>query len=427
MSWWALAVVAALAAAWLRLQQMGSQIVIDDEWHALHKLLRADLLDILTHLDYADYSIPITVYFRLMRDTIGVSEWSMHLPMLVAGLALVVVAPWLVRSWTSLAVRVTWVVLLAISPFLVYVSRTARPYAFTALTGTIALVAFERWWRGTTHRRAWAAAYVAATVAGGYLHMTSLAFTLMPFVFFFVLSWRDRAAVTRLLRMGIVTATLLALALLPPVINDWFMFTAKAGVDSVTPSTAYRTLFLLSGTGHAVIVLLFLACAIAGAWRVWRRDRVLAAYLLVTMAVGTLAIVASRPNWVQHPIVFTRYLVSVMPLALLFAAEGLVAATPIRSAAAHAACIAAIAAIVVATGPLPAQWASPNQFTGHQRFQFDYDDARNPFVTERPGEPVPAFYRELARAPAGSLTLIEAPWRLESHFNPLVWYQHTHR
>ena len=163
MPWWALAVVAALAAAWLRLQQLGAQIVIDDEWHALHKLLRADLLDILTHLDYADYSIPITVYFRLMRDTIGVSEWSMHLPMLVAGLALVVVAPWLVRSWTSLAVRATWVVLLAISPFLVYVSRTARPYAFTALTGTIALVAFERWWRGTTHRRAWAAAYVGAT------------------------------------------------------------------------------------------------------------------------------------------------------------------------------------------------------------------------------------------------------------------------
>ena len=40
---------------------------------------------------------------------------------------------------------------------------------------------------------------------------------------------------------------------------------------------------------------------------------------------------------------------------------------------------------------------------------------------------VPRFYRELARAPAGSLTVVVAPWRLESHLNPHVWYQDVHR
>jgi hypothetical protein len=33
----------------------------------------------------------------------------------------------------------------------------------------------------------------------------------------------------------------------------------------------------------------------------------------------------------------------------------------------------------------------------------------------------------LAQKPSRSLTLIEAPWRLESNFNPHPWYQEVHR
>jgi hypothetical protein len=430
LSWWSVLAAAAVAAgAWLRLQQMGAQIVIDDEWHALHKLLRADLLDTLTHLDYADYSIPITVYYRVLRDTIGVSEWSMHAPMLAAGIALVVVAPWLVREWTTARVRATWTVLLAISPLLVYVSRTARPYALTALTGTAAIVAFERWWRGPpSSRRAWGAAYVIATFAGGYLHMTSLAFTLTPFLFFMALSFRDREAVRRLLKMGAITALPLLAAILPPVINDWHMFSAKAGVDSVQVATAYRTAFLFAGAGSVPVAAFIAVCVVAGAERFRRRDRVLAAYLFTVIAVGTVAVIAARPNWIQQPIVFARYLVAVLPFMLLFAAEGVVwLVSPIHRHPAQTMCVAALGVVLVIAGPLPAQWSAPNQFTGHQRYQFDYDDEWNPFVTQHPTEPVPAFYRELARAPAGSLTIIEAPWRLESHYNPHVWYQQVHR
>ncbi len=130
--------------------------------------MRADLLDILTHLDYADYSIPLTVYFRGLYDTVGITEWGMRAPMLVAGIALVAVAPLLARPWASAPVRATWAVLLAVSPLLVYMSRTARPYALTALLATLALIAFERWYRGegrrrdagarsTSRRRSWAA------------------------------------------------------------------------------------------------------------------------------------------------------------------------------------------------------------------------------------------------------------------------------
>jgi hypothetical protein len=184
---------------------------------------------------------------------------------------------------------------------------------------------------------------------------------------------------------------------------------------------------MLAGTPYVAVAVALVACAVVGAVRWWRRDRLLAGYVLVVMAGGALAIMAARPTWVQQPIVFARYLMPVLPIMLLLAAEGLVALTPIRAAPAHAACIAAIAAGLLIAGPLPAQWYSPNQFSNHARFQYDYDDEHNPHVRLRPPDPLPAFYRELARAPAGSLTVVEAPWRLESHFNPHVWYQQVHR
>jgi len=427
-AWIALPTLALVAGGWLRVHDLSRQIIIDDEWHAVHKILRADMLDIVTHLDYADYSIPLTVYLRWLHDLSGVTEWGMHLPMLVAGIALIAVGPLLARSWTTLPVRATWAVLLALSPLLVHFSRTARPYAITALLATIALIAFHRWYFATRHRDAWGTAYVAATFVGGYLHMMSLAFTLMPFIYFGARALHgDRADLRRLVRMGVATALPLAVALAPPLANDWFMFTAKAGVDSVTPASAYRTLLVLAGSAHPAVAAVFAVCAIVGGFRLWRRDPVLAGYLFAVMAGGTLAILAARPSWVMLPPVFARYLVPMLPIGLLLTAEGIVALTAIPAAPIQAMAVSLLAIAWWATGPLPAQLTVPNQFTEHMRYQFDYDDAHNPYVQQVPVEPVSPFYRELAKAPPGSITLVEAPWRLESHFNPLVWYQQVHR
>jgi hypothetical protein len=237
---------------------------------------------------------------------------------------------------------------------------------------------------------------------------------------------RDRASFLRLVQLGLVTAALLALVLLPPLVNDWFMFAAKAGQDSVGLDTLERTVLMIAGTGHGIVGVAFLAFVALGWIRWWRRDRALAGYALALVTIGSVATAMARPNWVQYALVFARYLMPIVPLLLLLAAEGLVVAMPWRSEALRAWVVAAVGVALVASGPLPLQWYSPNQFTSHQRFQFDYDDAHNPYVTQR-AQGVPAFYRELARAPARSLTIIVAPWRLESHLNPHVWYQAVHR
>ena len=199
--WFALAVLAFVAGVWLRLYQLRTQTLIDDEWHAVRMLIGSDAAGIVTHFGYADHCIPLTLYYRWLYDLGVLSEWQMHLPLLIAGIALMVLAPLLLRGALTWPVRAVWLALLAISPVLVYLSRTARPYALDCLCAFVAIVAFHRWRNGGGRR--WAVAYVVATVAAAWLHVLTVVFTLWPFVWFGLPALRNawrrstRAAGTR--------------------------------------------------------------------------------------------------------------------------------------------------------------------------------------------------------------------------------------
>ena len=82
---------------------------------------------------------------------------------------------------------------------------------------------------------------------------------------------------------------------------------------------------------------------------------------------------------------------------------------------------------LVAVGPIAGYWYSPNQFMSHPDCQFDYDPAYNAYRTQLPDGPIPAFYARLAKLPPRSLTLIEAPWSLQTDHDPEPLYQRVHR
>jgi len=77
----ALLVVLALAwigvGAWLRLFEFGAQIVIEDEWHALHKIVAAGAYDIFTSFGNNDYSIPLALYDRWLMARGALTEWTL--------------------------------------------------------------------------------------------------------------------------------------------------------------------------------------------------------------------------------------------------------------------------------------------------------------------------------------------------------------
>jgi hypothetical protein len=436
-AWSFVIALAIVAGTWLRWYQLRTQVLLDDEWHAVHKVLHSDAAGIATTFGFADHSIPLTLYYRFLALHGGLTEWVMHLPLLLSGIALIVVAPSLLRRETTLPVRATWVALLAISPLLVYHSKTARPYALTSLLTFVAIVAFRRWWLGQERAKTWAAAYVAATFLAGWLHPITLPFTLLPFAYYGIRALvaergagatNARAELSRLIPLGFLTALPLAAALLPPLVNDWLRLSAKAGANSVTPESIYRTLLMLFGIASPALLLALIAATALGVHQLWRRDRDWTAYLATVLLGSAVAIAAAGPQWIHHPAVFARYLLPALPFVLLFLAEGVIACLErLRLPMLQAALAIGLSALLFFAGPMPDYLYNPNQFIGHLRFQYDYDPAHNPYVQEIPREPIPAFYRTLAGKPPRTLTLIEAPWRLESNFNPHPWYQEVHR
>src|SRR5438093_13553475 len=91
-----LAAVAVGAA--IRLDQIREQIVLDDEWHALHAILRFGYGRILTHFGWTDVCIPLAVYDKAVADTVGLSETWMRLPVLLAGIGSLLVLPLMLRA-----------------------------------------------------------------------------------------------------------------------------------------------------------------------------------------------------------------------------------------------------------------------------------------------------------------------------------------
>ena len=436
----ALAVLAAAsitAGVYLRATQLSTQILLDDEWHAIHKLLHSDVKGIVTSFGVADYSIPLTLYYRFLALHGGLSEWQMHVPMLLAGITLLVAGPWLLRRDAPPAALAAWVALLAISPLLVYLSRTARPYALTCLLAFVAVVAFRNAWSGRSHAKAWGGTYAACTVLAGWLHLVTLPFTLLPFAYYAVAAFRPRRresdrnraqALHRLVYLGAATAIPLAVVLVPPFAASAAQLALKAGAHGVTIDSMYRTTLMLFGIASPGLLATCVTLCAIGAYRHARRDASFVRYIAFLCAGSAVAIAAARPQWIQHPLVYARYLLPALPFALLFVAEGAVVLVGwLRPAGLAPAALALGAVLLYEAGPIPAYLYRPNQFMGHARFQFDYDPAHNPYVQEIPRDPMPAFYRSLAQQPPASLTLIEAPWRLESNFIPFPWYQQIHR
>lgn len=425
-----------VVGAYLRVAQLATQMLMDDEWHAVRMLLQSGYAGIARHFGLADHSIPLTLYYRWLYVHGLLDEWSMHLPLLVAGLALLVLAPGLLRR-LPLPTRVLWCGLLAISPPLVYFSRTARPYALLALAGLVALVAFRNWQAGGPRRHAWAGAYLVASVLAGWAHPLSLVFTLWPFVHYGMPALLDlrrrqqrRQAGRRLAGLaGLGAATLVPLALLlgPPLVADWDALVGKAGASSVSAASFGQTLLMQFGVVPAWLCLGLIALAVLGAWRLAQREPDLLALTLGASLAGGMTIALAEPAWIQHAPVLVRYAAPVLPFLLLYLAEGLAAVIGrLRAPGAQAATAGAVLVGLVAAGPLPDWYVRPNQFMEHAAFQFDYDRRTNPYWTLLELGPVSPFYRQLAARPPGSVTLIETPARAVSNYSPDPWLQAIH-
>ncbi|MFO1308954.1 MAG: glycosyltransferase family 39 protein [Burkholderiales bacterium] len=428
--------IVALGAA-LRLDQFPSQVLLDDEWHAVHQVLRHGPASLVRELGHADYGIPLGLYDWVLLHTVGLSETAMRAPMMLCGLAALVAFPLAVASRVGRAESLAFALLLAISPLLVAYSQIARPYAITVLLGWAAHRAFLRYWDGS---RGAGVFYAIASALVVWMHMVIAPFVLAPLAWAAWTAARDparrRERLRRLVAIALPTLALIALALGPPLAAQSQAISAKGGFLAPDPNSLRGAFHLWAGTGSVPVALVAFALGVAGARPVWRalpEARTGALGLLLTAT----AIALTRPEWGQVPIVFARYLMPFVPLLLLSIAVGAVAAGrtalrrwrwPHAGAVGAVLATAAIAGAAAATGPLRAWTVHPATHRLGIGFLYDFRDHRNAALAAQRAIPLSPFWSTLAARPRDSIVVAAAPFSFESYdWDGARWERLSHQ
>ena len=425
-------------AAWLRLWQIGHQVLIDDEWHAVHKLMHFGYKDIFLSFGHADHTIPLTLLFRTLADTIGLSEWRMRALPLAFGLATVLVLPWVARPWLKRCEPLVFAGLLALSPLLIHFARYVRPYALTVPMGFIAMLALWRWWH--ERRPAWGWVFVVLATACAWLHPLTLLFTAAGLTWFglaaLVAFWQgDKGqALKRIVPLGALTTLLCSLLVLPPLLADPGAMASKSGIHQVQWLTFVRSWELLIGSANVLVAGFSLVLACLGAWQLWRRDAAFLAYWMFMTTVALVVTVSLDAAWIHHALVLVRYTAVAQPMLLLLIALGLtwllsrgldLVMQSVPGWAVAGGAMLWLCALYLA-GPLPQVYSGINQFTSHMRYHYDYRFERSIYTTVMAEAELPDVYRRIAAEP-GDWVLVETPWHFESHFSPLSEYQREHQ
>ena len=442
--WWGAWLLVLAVALWFRLWQLGSQILIDDEWHALHQLMLRDYREIFLSFGHADHSIPLTLFFKWLAETIGLSEWRLRFIPLLCGVLTVVAVPWVLRPWLQRHEAVLLGLLLALSPLLIHFSRYVRPYAITILLGLLAVVALWRWWHSSHEegRWRWLLLFMPATILTGWLHPLTLLFTGGAMLWFVLMGLNDllrhqsMGALVRIMPIAMTTAALTSALLLPPLLSDPWSVAAKAGVDQLQWATVLRAWELMAGTANPWVAWPMLGLMAIGLRVWWQRDPLFLAYWGFITLLALLALLLLNPAWVHHALVPVRYASVALPMVLMAVTLGVFAVArgvgQWLEAERPAMVVLALGLLVSVSlsGPLPDTYAGINQFAGHLRYHFDYNAERNPFTRAVEQVEMPALYQTMmavAAETSDEVVLIESAWHFESHFSALSTFQRQHQ
>ncbi len=379
----------------LRLWNLPSQILGGDEVHALRAALNLPLGQILVTYQKTDNCIPLTAVYKLLMDWgVPVTEMVLRLPVLLCGIAALLVLPAAFSDRLSPGTVAVYRWLLAISPALVLYSRIARSYMPMVLFSFGAVLAFEAWWR----TRSWRAggAYVILGALAVWFHLGAGPIVAAPFLFAAGDALVRRENLGRDLRdlalLGLSLTAAFALFLVPARASLLGVIAGKSVKQAVPWSEILPNILRLqAGTASGWLAALFWLAVVAGLILMIRKDRRLALFTLTVAGGHVVGLLILSPVGMASPVILGRYLLPVLPFVLLWASVSL---GSLRWGA------GVVVLVLGLLGPFGDSFARRTSFLHHNDFVGFYRSYR----TVPAGE-VPAFYRRLKGE-----TVLEFPW-----------------
>jgi len=423
---WALAIA---AGAYFRFHHLAPDAPHLDEWHPLLAIKRRNSFGLIASaFGLADRSIPVALYLETLSRTIGLSDLAMRIPFALCGLASLVVLPLALRSAASSRVTLpAYALLLAQMPFLVYYSRSIRPYGPATLFAFVAVAAWTRC--SETHERVrWVWIYVGASAAVGWLLPVLLPFVVTPPLVECVARLRrnDRAGATRIVGIGLRLAAVLAILIGPALIRDVSSLAVKAARGGFEIWGSLAALEVLSGLTAAPLALLWgVVVATSAIFALRSGSSRTRAFALAALG-QVVALVVVRPFGIDVATVLARYLLPVAALGWFPIADQLQRLAGRLSPGSVLLSILTALALPAALfwfGPLRGWFVPPPDDFATFRLYQRTNGARS---SENADFPTRDVYRELRDLAPGSAAILEVPYSGYSGY-PYGSHQLRHR
>lgn len=307
---WSLALAGALAlGAGLRLYSLGAQGFWLDE---VLTWIGAQSLSWLLYTPQVFEHPPLHYLVVWGVRSLAESETAVRLPFVAVGVASLGATAWLGRLLLGPGVGLVAAGLLALAPFHVHYSQTARPYAIVVFLTAVTLAAL---WEALERNRplAWLG-FVAAGGLLGYTHYLGLLVVALAALVSLAWPSRWRESALALGAIGLLYAPWLPIA--------WRQWRLEHGAGSASAGdlwTFVETTLLPDLVGDPRLAWAGLAAATVGLWASRRRPRLLALFLAV-LGGPFLAIF-----WLQPAHFLTsRHLIFLLPVFACLVGAGVV-------------------------------------------------------------------------------------------------------
>lgn len=319
---WLWAALIVIAGAALRLYDLGGpSLWVDEVYTGLRA--RVSLADTLMLVRNTSNQTPF--YYMVLHAYPTGSDFALRSFSALLGVLGVVGMIWAVdRLYRSPWLALGAGLLLALNPYHIWLSRTARVYAMIFVLALIASYAFLRLLAGERRRTHWIV-FVLASMAGYVSHYFMAGLALAQYIVFGFLLRRKRA----LFRRWIVAQTIAVIPLLLYMLHASKPAPGRGWIPEPALQDLLLTLSAMTiGTGDSIPLLAVpgLLAALAGlgaglvyAARHYRSEPDL--WYWFWLVVGTLALVFTI-SWLVHPLYVDRYFVIILPALIVLMLRG---------------------------------------------------------------------------------------------------------
>lgn len=430
--------VIVLIGAFLRFYQINDQVLGDDEWHGINVASVHSYSNILSSFHESDNCIPLTLFYRVLMDSVGINELNFHIIQLLFGLAAIIILPLLVLKIVGIQASLIFCFLLSISPQLIYYSRYARPYSIVAFIGFVSVVCFYYWIK--SGGKACLILYIVGTVLSSYLSILTIPFLLFPLLFalIYYVKNRSRGDLPYSLISVVVSGIAVAAGILAcyfPALDSLDKIVTKKGAGYIETETLTGFVHLFSGSYMPYVTVAISALFMIGVVSIFRRNRLLFYFIVSTCLFQLLFVLVLMPFKIELAYVLARYNIVSLLFYLLFVSTGIhalfiktmgsfIGSVPLRRVV-QGAFTAATILMMLYANPLKKIYATQNNFTNHNDYQCDFRSLI--YTTEEVDTDLfIGFYRELAKED-DSTTVVEFPYLLWWDSNFYHLYQKFHR